>query len=153
MPSFVPGCGNTWHWVWNSKENCLFAGLPKSSKEENCCRWADTEISSFPFQRTHPEELLNINTHYNGATLGKQWDWQELLLLEGTCPSLATGQHCLLEPLLPLKCIPEDATGISGKWGKPTMCGHTMLGCGMPMLHEAQAVLFWIIFLFFASFR
>lgn len=49
VPNFVPGSGNTWQWVWNSKENYLFP-LP----ETLACKLKEQQ-----------GELLRMRTHGN----------------------------------------------------------------------------------------
>lgn len=66
----VPGCGNIWHWRWNSKENYRFAlhetplaCQTQSSKAGKCSdeeRWKSL-FFSFP----HPKQLLTINSQLN----------------------------------------------------------------------------------------
>lgn len=98
------------------------------------------------FQRTHPEELLNINAQYNCCNAGQTLGLTGTTASEGDVSQCgrerhqATGQHRLLELLLPLKCIPADAMGNQWEVGKAHH-GHTMLWCGMPMLHVPGVLL------------
>lgn len=64
VPNFVPGCGNAWHWVWNSKENYL---LPLhetllACQTQRAARRktpADEEARKSPVSLFHREHIPN----------------------------------------------------------------------------------------------